>query len=50
MEQQRAKQEMDSLENRYSLEISDYKTSFEVNTKYIEQLKSEVIFVLYFLT
>lgn len=43
LEQQKAKEELEFLESRYSLEISNYKISLEENTKYIEQLKTEVI-------
>lgn len=41
----RAKQELEVLENKYSLDLIAYKTNLEESTNQIENLKSEVIFI-----
>lgn len=41
----RAKQELDILENKYSLDLIDCNTNLEELTKEIEVLKSEVILI-----
>jgi len=49
MEKIRTKQDMEMLENKFSLDIATYKTNLQECSNEIENLKKEVILIFYLL-
>lgn len=47
VEKMRAKQELEIMESRYSLDLITYRTKLEELNKEIEQFKAEVNFIFY---